>query len=86
MINHMKRTTLLFDEEMFAKLKKLAAEKRRTLTEVVHEVVWAGLQAFQKTHKRRRVNLPSFNAGIPKINIADRNQLEEAMGDRWRSS
>ncbi len=57
---HMKRTTLILDERLDAALRERAARERRTLTDVVEEVLRAGLAV---PARRRRVRLPSYDLG-----------------------
>ena len=80
MINHMKRTTLLLNEHCLVELKKIAASERRTLSDVIDELLRAGIADRRARRERKpRIELPSFAMGRPRINIADRDRLEEDM-------
>ncbi len=82
MIFHMKRTTLVLDENQFTELKKLAAAERRTLSAVTEEMIRLGLAARRKRKRRKPLPLPSKKMGEFKVDIADRNALYEAMEGR----
>jgi hypothetical protein len=59
-------------------LKRLAAERGRTLSAVVDEFLAEGLRR-SSAPKKRAVSLPVFDMGEPRVNIADRDQLWEIM-------
>ncbi len=61
MFLHMKRTTLILEPGLDAALRRLAAEERRTLTEVVERTLRAGLASAPA--RRARVQLPSYDLG-----------------------
>ncbi len=79
MIFHMRRTTLILDERQFTELKKLAAAEGRTLSSVTEELLRVGLAAKRRPPNRRLSRLPSWNMGKPRVDVADRNALLEAM-------
>ena len=80
MFIHMKRTTLVINEQYFIELKRLAAAQGRTLSDLVNEFLKAGLLRQQQRKKiKKPFRLPSFSMGRPALNIADRDRLEEAM-------
>ncbi len=61
MLIHMKRTTLLIDDGLYAELRRRAAATDRTLTAVVEEALRAGLRVARTP--RRRGGLPSYDLG-----------------------
>lgn len=77
MIFHM-RTTLIIDDELFRRLKRLAAQENRTLSEITQEVLRRGLQQPGKP-RRGAVKLPAFRMGRPLVDVADRDQLYEVL-------
>lgn len=77
MFSHM-RTTLIIDDALFRRLKKLAAEQNRTLSEVTQEVLRCGL-APQRSRAREAATLPAYSMGPPLVNVADRDQLYEVL-------
>jgi len=78
MISNMKRTTLILHDRRLMELKRLAAERGRTLSAVVDEFLAEGLRR-SSAPKKRAVALPVFDMGEPRVNIADRDQLWEIM-------
>jgi len=60
MLNHMKRTTLLLDDDLIGELRRRAAGDRVTLTEMVERTLRLGLTA---PARRARVTLPSYDLG-----------------------
>lgn len=56
------RTTLVLDDAVMARLRRRAADERRTLTEMVERALRLGLDAMA-SGRRGRVRLPSFDLG-----------------------
>lgn len=81
MVIHM-RTTLIIDDAVFRKLKTLAAEQGRTLSQVTQEVLQRGLDEPRSTVRRKAVKLPSFAMGAPRVDVADRDRLLDLLDDR----
>lgn len=79
MFSHMKRTTLVLDDALYATLKRRAAAEGRTLTEVVERALRAGLRAEPR---RGRVALPSYDLGPFLIDPADRVAAAETTARR----
>ena len=73
------RTTLVIDDALFRKLKRRAAEEKRTLSDVTQEALRRGLTALAPPKRRKRVRLPSFALGAPRVDLADRNQLFDVL-------
>jgi len=59
-------------------LKRLAAERGQTLSAVVDEFLAEGIRRASAP-KRRAATLPVFDMGEPRVNVADRDQLESVM-------
>jgi hypothetical protein len=78
MINHMKRTTLILDDRRLIDLKRLAAARGETLSAVVDQFLAEGIRRASAP-KKRGAPLPVYKMGEPKVNVADRDQLWEAM-------
>ena len=79
----MRRTTLILDEHRLTDLKRLAATRRQTLSSLVDEFLAAGLEKSARSRSARpRRRLPSFRMGSPRVNLADRDQLEEFLRER----
>jgi hypothetical protein len=84
MIYHMKRTTLILNERTFAHVKRIAAEERRTLSQIVDDMLRCGVEQRRQARKagrdgRKRLRLPSYRTGIPRVNVADRNTLYDFL-------
>ena len=62
MLLHMKRTTLLIDDALYAELKRRAAAEGRTLTGVVEGALRLGLER-SAGRRRVRLQLPSYDLG-----------------------
>ena len=77
---HMKRTTLVLDEQNFRAAKRHAAEHGRTLSDVVNEWIRAGLARRRESARRSRpVAFPTYRMGRPAVNLSDRDALERTM-------
>lgn len=70
---------MIIDDVLFRKLKKLAAEQSRTLSEVTQETLKRGLERRQPRGPRQVQKLPSFSMGVPLIDVADRNQMYDVL-------
>ena len=70
----MKRTTLVLDPALHARLKQQAAREGRTLTDVVERALRLGLAALAGGH-RGRVTLPSYELGPYLVDPADRDSF-----------
>lgn len=76
----MARTTLVLDDACMKKLRKLAHEDQRTLSDLVNELLAEGVQRREQRAQQPPVEFPTFSMGRPKIDLADRDALEDAMG------
>jgi hypothetical protein len=74
----MSRTTLILADHRLTEIKRLAADRGKTISAVVDEFLAEGLQRAHAP-KRRTVTLPTFNMGEARVNVADRDQLQEFL-------
>jgi hypothetical protein len=76
MVVHMK-TTLNIDDTVMVRLKREAARRRKTMSELVE----SALRLFLRPQRERRElpPLPTFKGGRHLVDIADRDALERAM-------
>jgi hypothetical protein len=74
----MKRTTLVLEDACIDGVRKLAHRERRQISEVVNELLAEGLQR-RKATPRKRIELPVFHMGRPRVNLGDRNALAALM-------
>jgi hypothetical protein len=79
MLLHMKRTTLLIADTVYADLKRRAASEGRTLTEVVEDSLRLGLHVAA-ARRRGRVQLPSYDLGPFRVDPSDRGALRGLFG------
>ena len=73
------RTTLVIDEELFRDLKRRAVAENRTLSDVTQEALRRGLAPRRRPRRPRRVTVPSFSMGAPRVDLADRDQLFDIL-------
>ncbi len=71
------KTTLLIPDPIFRRLKRHALERGETLSHLVTEILRKGLA--EPRNRRRLPPLPTFDAGRPRVDVADREALYEAM-------
>ena len=74
MLLHMKRTTLLIADSIYAELKRRSAAEGRTLTEVVEAALRHGLSTIA-SRRRAQVQLPSYDLGPFLVDPSDREAL-----------
>lgn len=59
-------------------VREIAAREKRQISEVVNELLAEGLARRAPTGPRP-LELPTFSMGRPRVNLADRDALEQAM-------
>jgi len=74
------KTTLNLDDTVMAQLKREAARQGRTLSEVVEMALRSLLRAQKKSADLPA--LPVFHSGGALVDIAVRDALYQAMGNR----
>jgi hypothetical protein len=74
------KTTLNIDDSVMALLKREAARRKCTMSELVE----SALRLLFKSRKKpvSQVPLPTFKSGGPLVDIADRDALYQAMEGR----
>jgi len=75
----MKRTTLIRHEKTFADIKRVAAEERRTVSDVVDELLRTGLARYPDGKARKLPPLPTYSMGQARVDISDREALYDLM-------
>lgn len=60
-------------------VRRIAHQERRTLSEVVNELLAEGAQRRRQAKQLRTLKLPTFAMGRPRVDLADRDALEGAM-------
>ncbi len=76
MVFHMKKTFNM-DDSLMSRLRQESARHWRTITELVERPLRLLLR--QQKFKNTLQELPSFNGGIPRVNIANREALYDLM-------
>jgi Arc/MetJ family transcription regulator len=71
------KATLDIDEKVLAELKREAARQGRTTSEMVEAALRLLLRAPRK--RMPLPELPTFDGGEPRVDIADRDALYDAM-------
>jgi hypothetical protein len=73
----MTRTTISLHESVLKKAKKRAYDTHKTLGETITELLSIGLENTNKTplKEKKRLVLPEFKMGIPRIDITDKDAL-----------
>lgn len=79
MVFHMK-TTLNIDDGVMRELKREAASRGCTTSELVETAVRALLRPSKR--KKQPKPLPTFDGGKELVDISDRDALYKAMGGR----
>lgn len=74
----MTRTTLILDDACMNAVRDLARRERRTLSDVVNQLLREGVQRRKKP-LRPPFALPAFAMGRPRVNLGDRDALEGLM-------
>lgn len=60
-------------------VRELARRQGRQLSDVVNELLSEGLQRRREPAAAPALELPRFNMGRPRVDLADRDALEAAM-------
>ena len=76
MVFHMK-TTFNIDDNVMTRLREESARQGRTITELVESALRLLLR--QQKSRKTLLDLPSFEGGAPRVNIANREALYDLM-------
>ena len=81
------RTTIELDDDLHATVKRLAAERGRSMNEIVQEALREAL-ARQLHTQRPRIELPVFHGTgvLPGVDLEDSAALLASMGEHDGSS
>lgn len=75
----MKRTTLVLEEAILEGIREIAHRRKTEMSRIVNEWLSAGLQRERSSDPAPPPVLPVFHMGLPRVNLADRDQLERHM-------
>ena len=78
MMASVKRTTLVLEDGCMEAVREIAHRENRQISEVVNELLAEGL-ARRVGGEPGVFELPVFSMGRPRVNLADRDALEQAM-------
>jgi hypothetical protein len=76
----MKRTTLVLEEGLMGEIKREAAKNDSDMSGLVNELLREGISR-RKNPQLQPLKLPSYSMGRTTLPLADRDALEEAMGE-----
>ena len=76
---HMKRTTLVLEDETMKAVRAVARAEDRTISDLVNDLLMDGVRRRRRRSRPPDLDLPSFPMGRPTVNLADRNALEALM-------
>jgi len=71
------KTTLIIPDPIFRDLKKRAVDRNTTISALATEYLRQGLE--ERPKPRRMPRLPSFSAGPPLIDVANREEIYRAL-------
>ena len=74
----MKRTTLVLEEGILEGIREEAHLEGKDMSELVNELLLHGL-IVRRSKVKTPPALPSFSMGQPRVNLADRDALEQIM-------
>jgi len=80
MVNHMK-TTLNIDDSVMERLKREAARRGKTMSELV-EMALRQLFRARREREDELTPLPTFSSGGTLVDVADREALYRALDER----
>jgi hypothetical protein len=76
MVSHMK-TTFNIDDSVMTRLREESVRQGKTITALVESALRLLLR--QEKSQKTLKELPSFDGGIPRVNIANREALYDLM-------
>ncbi|MEX2382247.1 MAG: hypothetical protein WD490_07680 [Opitutales bacterium] len=77
----MKRTTLILEEATMEAVRDLARREKRDMSEIVNEVLRDGLR-LRERKAAPALDLPVYRMGRARVNLADRDALEQMMENK----
>ncbi len=86
MLIHMKRTSLMLDENLLEELRTLAQQAQRTLKDQIQLTLREGLRNMPKENKKNfELKLPTTKGNlIPGIDISNRDQLFSIFDEKLK--
>lgn len=78
-MDSMTRTTLILDEMLMKHLKRLAQAQRRTLTDLVGEILAEGVVQREQRARVPAPKLPTYPMGELRVDLANRHAVELSL-------
>jgi len=80
----MTRTTISLNEMVFRQVRVISQKEKRTLGEMISELISLGLKSFQE--RKRRIStppaqFPSFSMGKPTVALEDKEALNKLLDE-----
>jgi plasmid stability protein len=76
----MQRTTLSLEDDVARKLRRRAADERKSLAHTVNDLLRAALKERVAEGDSKRVRLKVYDVGAVLADVNDRDALDAAMG------
>ncbi len=75
------RTTLVLEDVAVEEIRKISFLEKKTISEIVNGFLMEGLRRRReiKLSPQKSAILPSFHMGVPRIDISDRDALNDVM-------
>jgi hypothetical protein len=77
----MQRTTLSLEDDVARKLRRRAADERKSLAHTVNDLLRLALREPAAANDARRVRLKVYDVGAVLVDVNDRDALDAAMGE-----
>ena len=78
----MKRTSLILADDCMKQLKRIASEDNVAVSELVNGILKRAIaERLRKRKKKLPITIQTFSMGKERVNLADRDQLEQRMSD-----
>jgi hypothetical protein len=77
----MQRTTLSLEDDVARKLRRRAADDRKSLAHTVNDLLRLALKESVADKVERRARLKVYDVGEVLVDVNDRDALDAAMGE-----
>lgn len=77
----MQRTTLSLEDDIARKLRRRAADERKSLAHTVNDLLRLALKESTAGKIERRAKLKVYDVGEVLVDVSDRDALDTAMGE-----
>lgn len=77
----MKRTTLVLEDELLQAVRETAHRRGTDMSRIANEWLSLGFQHEREQQTSAVRPLPVHRMGVPRVNLADRDQLQNLMDE-----